>query len=364
MGNFDYCSIRGVSDRFRVIQWATGSIGKTCLRAVLDSPACELVGLRVYDDRKAGRDAGAIARRPPTGVAGTTDDAQILALAADVVIHTPRLQVPYERFDAEICALLRSGKNVITTVGNHYPRAHGPERLAMFTDACQAGGTSLFGVGVSPGVIGERITMALASTALDLQSIEIVELFDASGMVSPDFVFTVMGMGTDPATTDLLAGPLPGLYRTLYGETLSFMADQLGLDDYDIVPDHHVELATHDLALRSGTIAAGTVAATEWRWHLVAGGQRRISLAIIWTMDPTLARYAGRPHWTIHMRGLPEATMTIDLHEPAGTGTRTTAGQYIAAGIVMQSIPVVVAAEPGVLEPTVFAPYRFPAAAR
>ncbi|WP_374654928.1 hypothetical protein [Phenylobacterium sp.] len=32
----------------RVIQWATGSMGKTCLRAVIDSPDCELVGLFVY----------------------------------------------------------------------------------------------------------------------------------------------------------------------------------------------------------------------------------------------------------------------------------------------------------------------------
>lgn len=343
----------------RVVQWATGSIGKTCLRAVLDDPSLALVGLYVYSDAKAGRDAGEIARRDPTGVRATRDIDEILALDADVVLHTPRLQIPYERHDEDICRLLRSGKNVITTAGNHYPLAHGPQRQALFDDACKEGGTTLFGTGVSPGVIGERVTMALAATSIDLDAITIDEVFDASGMTSPDFVFTVMGMGSDPATTDLTAGTLPRLYTTLYSETLAYMADHLGLRDWVIEPDHHVELATADLDVRAGTIRAGTVVATEWRWHLSAAGQRRLSLAIIWTMDPALPRYANRPHWQIHLTGRPEMTVSIDLHEPRDSTVRTTAGQYITAGIVRQAIPVVVAAEPGVLEIPQFAPYRF-----
>lgn len=344
---------------YRVVQWATGSIGRTCLRAILDSPDCELAGLYVYSDGKAGRDAGDIARRPDVGVVATRDIDEILALDADVVVHTARLQVPYESFDDEICRLLRSGKNVITTAGNHYPLAHGTQRAALFEQACRDGGTSLFGVGVSPGVIGERIAMTLASTALDLEAIEIDEVFEASGMVSPDFVFTVMGMGTDPAEKNLLDGPLPELYRTLYSETLSFMADRLGLHDYVIEPDHHFELAPADVPVRAGLIGKGTVVATEWRWHLVADGKRRLSLAIIWTMDGTLPRYAGRPHWRIRMTGRPALTMAIDLHDPVEENVRTTASQYVAAGIVMQSIPVVVQAAPGIVEPVTFAPYRF-----
>lgn len=344
----------------RVVQWATGSIGKTCLRAVLDDPSLDLVGLYVYSDTKAGRDAGEIARRELTGVRATRDVQEILALDADVVLHTPRLQIPYERHDEDICRLLRSGKNVITTAGNHYPLAHGPQRQALFEAACKEGGTTLFGTGVSPGVIGERVTMALAATSVDLDAITIDEVFDASGMTSPDFVFTVMGMGSDPATTDLAAGTLPRLYTTLYSETLAYMADHLGLRDWVIEPDHHVETAAADLEVRAGTIRAGTVVATEWRWHLTAAGRRRISLAIIWTMDPALPRYQGRPHWQIHLTGRPEMTVSIDLHEPRDSTVRTTAGQYITAGIVRQAIPVVVAAEPGVLQIPQFAPYRFP----
>ena len=340
----------------RVVQWATGSIGRTCLRAVLDSPDCELVGLYVYSDKKLGRDAGSIARRSDTGVLATDDIDAILALDADIVIHTARLQLPYERHDDDICRLLRSGKNVITTAGHHYPAAHGPARVSMFSEACQAGGTTLFGVGISPGFIGERLALTLAGASSDLDTITIDEVFDASGMLSPDFVFTVMGMGADP--DEVLAGPLPDLYRTLYSETLSFMADHLGLTNYKVESDHHVEPASRDIRIRAGTIPRGTVAATEWRWHLVVSGHRRLTLAIIWTMDASHPRYANRPHWHLHLTGRPELTVSVDLHDPIEPGVMTTGGQYAVAGLVTRAIPEVIAAAAGILTPTIFAPYR------
>ncbi len=114
---------------YRVIQWGTGSIGKTCLRQIIDHPDLELVGLRVYSGAKEGKDAGEIARREPTGVIATRDIAQIIATDADVVIHTPRIQTPFTYHDADIIALLESGKNVITTVGHQYPLAHGPAHV-------------------------------------------------------------------------------------------------------------------------------------------------------------------------------------------------------------------------------------------
>lgn len=341
----------------RVIQWATGAIGKTCLRAVLDSPDLDLVGLYVYGDRKVGRDGGDIARRAETGVLATRDINQILDLDADVVLHTPRLQIPYQRHDEDILRLLRSGKNVITTAGNHYPRAHGEQRHALFQAAAEEGGSTLYGVGVSPGVIGERLALALSGVCLELEHLEIDEVLDARSMPDPDFVFTVMGMGSDPSTVDLRDGALPVLFGQLYAETLVFMADRMGVTVDRIEADHHLEIADRDLPVAAGIIRAGTVSATDWRWHVIAGGERLITLSIIWTMDPEHPRYAGRDHWTVRLRGKPGVVMTLNLIEPEDPISRTTAAQFITAGPVIRAIPAVVAAAPGVFEPPVFAPY-------
>ena len=53
--------------KYKVVQWATGGMGNNCLRAVIDHPAMELVGVYVHGADKAGKDAGAVARREPTG---------------------------------------------------------------------------------------------------------------------------------------------------------------------------------------------------------------------------------------------------------------------------------------------------------
>jgi hypothetical protein len=95
---------------YRVIQWATGAMGKTCLRAILDHPDLELAGLYVHSDRKVGRDAGEIARRQITGILATKSFDEILAIDADVVLHCPLLRQSYNFYDSDICRLLHQGK--------------------------------------------------------------------------------------------------------------------------------------------------------------------------------------------------------------------------------------------------------------
>src|SRR3984957_18328615 len=67
---------------YRVVQWATGNIGLRSLRAVIDHPELELVGLYVYSDAKAGRDAGELCGTRSTGVRATQDIEEIIALRA------------------------------------------------------------------------------------------------------------------------------------------------------------------------------------------------------------------------------------------------------------------------------------------
>ncbi|WP_205752486.1 hypothetical protein [Cryptosporangium phraense] len=341
----------------RVAQWATGAVGKTILRGIIDRPDLELVALRVYGDRKVGRDAGDIARRPPTGVLATTDIAAVIAARPDVVVHSPRLQVPYETHDADLVRLLSAGINVVTTAGQHFPRAHGPERSDLFEDACRRGNSTLFGVGISPGVVGERLALALTGASVTLDRITIDEVLDARSMPDPDFMFTVMGMGSDPASLDG-TGPLPTLYGLLYRETIAFLCDRLGVVPDDIVPDHRIVPALTDLTVAAGSIAAGTVGTTEWRWHALVDGKPFLTLAIIWTCEPDRPEYAGRDHWRIHLEGKPEMVLTLNLVEPSEPGVRTTAAQYVTAGPALRAIEHVVAAPPGVFTAPVFGPWN------
>lgn len=346
----------------RVIIWATGAIGKTCLRAVLQRRDLELVGLFVYGERKDGLDAGTIARFPETGVLATRSREEILDLDADLVIHTARLQVPYETHDEDIIALLRSGKNVITTAGNHYPQAHGAERARRFEDAGREGNSTLYGVGMNPGFLLERMVLGLTGLCVELDSVEVEELLDASSMPDPDFVFNVMGMGGAMDEVDLTSGALPHLYSQLYSEAIQFFGDRTGVTFDAIESDHRVLPAERDLDVSAGTIAVGTIAATEWRWHGIVDGRRFVTLSVIWTMDPTMATYQERDHWRVEIHGKPDLHLTLNMTDPTDSPYKTKAGQYITAGPVMNAIDDVIAAPPGIFSPAVFAPYRRPPA--
>ena len=101
----------------RVVQWATGNIGARSLRAVIGHPELELAGVYVTSQAKAGKDAGDLCGLPATGVLATNEVDDILALGADCVLYMPAAC----DFD-EVCRILASGANVVTTRAAWIPR--------------------------------------------------------------------------------------------------------------------------------------------------------------------------------------------------------------------------------------------------
>ncbi|WP_326523685.1 NAD(P)H-dependent amine dehydrogenase family protein [Sphingomonas sp.] len=331
----------------RVIQWATGAMGRTSLRRIIDHPDLKLVGVYVYSADKAGRDAGDLAKRPATGVIATDDIEAILALDADVVMHMPRITLPYDAMNADVARLLASGKNVISTAGFHYPPAHAAHYAAPLAAACVAGDSTLAGLGVNPGTIVERLTLAATGLCADLAHVDIRETVDASSMASKEFVFGLMGFGADPATDDITDGPLAALYTALFSEVLHLAA--AGLDDpvVGIAPRHEITAAPRDINLPAGIIPEGTVAATRWRWTATLASGISLTLSILWTADPALHPEDGRGHWTIDITGRPNIRLTVAIDEgdPAAAPARALTDATVAVAIA--GIPAVVAAPPG-----------------
>lgn len=347
---------RGLTVKYRVIQWATGSMGKACLRAVIDHPDLELVGLFVYSDKKVGRDAGEIARRAPTGVIATNDREEILALDADVVIHAARIQFPYRHHNADMCRLLASGKNLITINGHVFPEYHGAAYAAEFEQACRQGKSTLFGTGLNPGFVVEKIAAAATGICTEIDSISIREVFDVSGAPDHDYVFNICGMGSDPDCIDLApTGPVTELMTGMYAEVIALLAQRLGMRLDGVEADHRVSPAPQDIHARAGIVRAGTVAALHLIWHGIVGGRRRITLSVNWLMGNTVPGFETFDHWQVSLRGKPGLDITMNLVEPENNGERTRAEQYAVAASVINAIPEVCAAPPGFLHPHVFA---------
>src|SRR5262252_2330254 len=139
----------------RVVQWTTGNVGKQSAIAIARNPGLELVGCYAWSRDKVGRDVGKLCGLDPLGVIATDDVDALLALRPDCVVYTPM----WPSID-QLVQILEAGVNVVTTAAFINGRRLGPERQRL-VEACERGGSSLFGTGISPGW-AELLSIVLA----------------------------------------------------------------------------------------------------------------------------------------------------------------------------------------------------------
>ncbi len=73
----------------RVVQFSTGHVGKHSLRAIIERPGLELIGLHAASPGKVGHDAAELCGLvEPTGVVATDDLAALVSLGAYCVVYT------------------------------------------------------------------------------------------------------------------------------------------------------------------------------------------------------------------------------------------------------------------------------------
>ena len=275
---------------YRVLQWSTGNVGRASLRSVLAHPELELGGVFAHDPAKKGVDAGALLGRDPVGVAVTTDVEEAMALDVDCVLHMP---LPSQRYGDDpgrdlddLCRLLRAGRNVVTTVGYVYPRAHGPEVEERLASACAEGGSSVHGTGTNPGWLAELLPLVMTSLSQRIDRIRVVESTEFSFYPSREVIFEMMGFGMSPedfeASSERYVEWLSGLFR----ESLWMLADGLALEIEDETRSVELERATAPFDIAAGRVEAGTIAGQRFRWAGRAGGEDRIVFEAIYRANP------------------------------------------------------------------------------
>jgi 2,4-diaminopentanoate dehydrogenase len=331
----------------RVIQWATGTVGKHAVAAITEDESLELVGVRVYDADKAGRDAGEICGVAPTGVLATTNVDDLIALDADCVLYAAQGEMDPTGTVDEICALLASGKNVISTAltGLIYPASLGGDVAERLEAACQRGRSSFHGTGIEPGWASEVLPLVTSGLLRRIDSIRVQELMDYSTYPSADMLFDIMGFGCPPesdvplADASLASGP--------FRAPIMLVALGLGTTIEDFVYERRVAVADRDLNISAGQVKKGTVSA---QWFGLTGtidGLPAITVEHITRVGSDQApEWPTGRGWRVVIEGAPsikvEATIGINDEDEADQGCLGTAMHAIHA------IRHVCAARPGI----------------
>ena len=326
---------------YRVVQWASGNIGSRALRAVLEHPDLTLAGLYAHTPDKAGRDAGELCGLGPTGVIATHDIDEIVALGADCVLYMPRA------CDMDdVCRLLASGANVVTTRGEfHRAASLDPAVRERVEPACESGKSSIHSTGSSPGFITEALPLALSSIQRRLDGLIIEEFADLSQRDSPGLLFDVMGFGRPPAEYDERR---LSAVRDSFGPSLHMVADTLSIPLDSVEAEGEVATAPRPIHIAAGTLRPGTVAAQRITVSGLRDGRPLLRFRATWYCATDLDRAwdLRATGWHVTIDG--DAPLDIDLRFPVPLDRMAAMSPSYTANRAVNAVPVLCQASPGI----------------
>jgi hypothetical protein len=342
---------------YRVIQWTTGNVGRRTLRALIENPLYELVGVFAHGADKVGRDAGELCGlERPTGVLATNDVDALIALKPDACVFTPMWS------DVEAtCRLLAAGINVVTTAAFITGRWMGEATRARLEAAARQGGATLFGTGVNPGFAN---MMAVASTQIcaRVDQIRVLESVDSTAYDSWDTEIKV-GFGQRPGAPGLVENAREA--TEVFSDAVEMMADAMGvtLDEITFDIDHF--LATADNELGYATVRNGEITAVDGRWRGRVGGRDLIVLRFQWLKGANVEPgFTVRHGYFLEVDGVPGVNTQIQIRPPS----KWDEADYMGLGMIATGMPAVnaiasvVAAAPGIARMNTIAGYGAPGA--
>jgi hypothetical protein len=337
----------------RVAHVGTGNVGRLALTELITNPEFELTGVRVSTPGKVGKDAGTLAGiGVATGVEAVDDLDAVLATKPDCVVYCAMGDTRLPEAMADCMRILAAGINVVGSAPGllMYPWGVMPDRyIARVEEAAQQGKSSIFVNGVDPGFTNDLIPFALAGTCQRIEQVRCMEIADYATYDGSTVMFDVMGFGKPLDEVPMLLQP--GVLGIAWGAAIRQLAAGLGIALDKITESYEREPAPEAFDIAAGHIPKGGLAALRFEICGTIGGRPVIVVEHI-----TRLRGDFRPDWAqpaqpggsyrVEITG--EPSYAVDICPTSRNGDHNYAAILAAAGRIVNAIPAVIAAEPGI----------------
>ncbi len=308
-----------------VAQYGIGPIGAEIARLLLTKPWLKVVAAVDIDPNKIGRDLGeVIGLGRTTGVLVTAE----LEGKPDVVCHSTGSRL--RDVAGQLKSLLEPGSHVVSTC----------EELSFPLDAeireelnhvARTANATLLGTGVNPGFVMDKLPLTVTSVCQEIRSVEIIRIQNASTRREPLQRKVGASMSVDEFRAAVAAGKIKHMGLK---ESLMMVGNGLGAE-FEHVTEEVIEpiIAEREIVTQYLKVAPGQVAGV----HQTIYGKGRIDVSL------ELRMYVGAEDVAadrVIVHGVPDVEMVIKggVH-----------GDRATAAMVVNSIPRVVQARPGVL---------------
>lgn len=337
----------------RVALVGTGNCGRIALTQLIEDPRFELTAVGVSTEDKLGTDAGELAGLTVrTGVLATAGMDQVLATAPDCLVYCAMGDTRPVEATRDVTAALAAGINVVGSApgGLQFPWTVLPDKaIKRVEEAALQGNSTVFITGVDPGFATDLMPFALAGTCQRIEQIRTMEIADYATYDGEVVMKIVMGFGNPIDQPGMLL--LPGVLSAAWGTALKMLAAGIGVELDEITESYELAPAPEDIETACGVIAAGTVAAMRFEISGMVAGRAAVVVEHI-----TRVREDLRPDWAqpaqpggsyrVEITG--EPSYAVDICPTSSRGDHNYAAILLAAGRIVNAIPDVVAAAPGI----------------
>jgi hypothetical protein len=255
------------------------------------------------------------------------------------VVYTTRAETRPSEAIEELSAFLSTGTNVVATslVWLVFPPHADAWLRDPLTQACLAGGSTMYVNGVDPGFSGDLLPLAALSLTERAESIHVQEICDYGSYDDAEFTGVSFGFGTPPDNVPVLF--LPGVLASIWGGPIRLLADELGVQE--------------PIDCTMMRVEPGTVAAVRFTVEGIVGGRAAIVMEHVNRLTA-----AAAPEWPTPPEGRPgvhrvvitgQPGVEINTHLGLDGVDHNVAGIIATAAKVVNAIPAVCGLPPGLV---------------
>lgn len=337
----------------RVAHIGTGNVGHLALIELIDNPQYELTAVGVSSEAKVGKDAGELAGLEiTTGITATDDLDAVLATQPECVVYCAMGDNRTPEAIKDCQKILEAGINVVGSapVVLQYPWQLLPDKYIDRIEAsCQQGNASLFITGVDPGFVNDLIPFALAGTCQSIEQVRCMEIADYATYDGATVMFDVMGFGRPLDELPILLQP--GVLGIAWGTSIRQLAAGLGIEIDEITETYDREPAPEAFDIAVGRVEKGTVAALRFEVRGMVKGHPAVVIEHVTRLRDDLRPDWARPaqsggSYRVEIVG--EPSYVVDICPTSRNGDHNHAAIVAAAGRIVNAIPAVLGAAPGI----------------
>jgi hypothetical protein len=328
--------------KLRVVAYGLGPIGVRAAALVLERESLELVGAIDTAADKVGRDIAELLALPePTGIRVEGDArATLERLRPDAAIHCTSSFLPAVK--EQLLAAARLGIDVVSSTEELLvPDLQHPELARELDEAARAGGATLVGTGVNPGFAMDFMAVVVSAVCRRVERVRCVRVVDAGTRRLPLQRKVGAGLSIDEFDERARGG---GFGHIGMRESVALVSRALGLgvDSIEQSLTPVVSAGAHTTPFL--TVAPGQVAGIR-----NVGTGKRGGVSVV---ELDLSMYVGArdPHDEIVLHGEPTVHLRFDGGLP---------GDQATAAILVNTLPGLVAASPGLKTVLDLPPPRF-----